>query len=268
MEYLILIDGNVKGPFQVVHLLENGVSKKTRICQNGTEDWDVAENFRELDSLWETEQKAKKTLKKNVEIQKPINKDDIATLLPEIDEAIVEPSIVSDESNNDSEDTILTESLQEPVPNNFSKLAIKRMLISGLIILFAYMLGNWIFKPGIIKPPPPIIKNDTLIKVLNCQSRFDSILAKGEKGMKSMEYNFALSCFVSLSSTLQNCPNNKLAKVSINKLNILKSDYDKQAKIAREVYKIDNSDDLESRYKIYEKASLQLSEVLKTAKHE
>ncbi len=259
MDYLILIDGNVKGPFQVIHLLENGVSKKTRICQNGTEDWDVAENFRELDSLWEAEQKIKKTLKKNVEIQKPI-RDDITALLPEIDEEIVIPSIVYDESENNSEDNILTESSPEP-PNNFSKLA---MLRAGLIVLFAYIF----FK----KPPPPIINNDThaiiIPIVLNCQARFDSILANGEKEMKSMEYNVALSCFVSLSSTLQNCPDNKLAKVSISKLNVLKNEYDKQAKIAREVYKFDKSSDLENRYETFEKASLQLSEVLKTAKHD
>ena len=105
-------------------LLEKGVNKKTWICiDDGSENWDVAENVRELDSLWETEQKVKKKLKRDIEAQMPI-KENQAPLLPEFEEEIVEPSIISDQSKNNSESTIFTESSQEPVSNNLSNMGL------------------------------------------------------------------------------------------------------------------------------------------------
>ncbi len=149
MNFYINIGGQIKEkPIPIENLLEKGVTKKTYICIEGTEAWDVAENFRELDLLWQP--KIKKKLVKDKIFEDNLNESD-ETIPPKTEEKTKVPNKKEESKIEKKGDEIEEENLAEDQTQEDEKrkkianVAIKRMIVSGLLILLVFFGGKWLF---------------------------------------------------------------------------------------------------------------------------
>jgi hypothetical protein len=149
MNYLIQINGDVKGPFPIEKLIEEGVTKRTRVCLDGAEEWFFAEDIKELETIWE--------VKKVVPIKVIENKKEETQNIAEK---------VKDEESSKIEDKEKHEDL--------SGKAIKRMLLMGGIIIVLFFCINWIIGGDI-----PSDNNITSLKLTNAQEEYDKLIDEG-----------------------------------------------------------------------------------------
>jgi hypothetical protein len=169
MNYLILINGEVKGPFQIEKLVEEGVSKRTRVCIDGAEEWFIAEDVRALDTIWEP---------------KKVVSTEVIEIQGKETPAIVTEVVV------ESPEVVIIDKEKDP-----PGLDIKKMLLigGGIIILFFgiyWAWDNWITKPtrGSSSSEGTISKVDTiqsietdkpLLKLYNPQKEYENLINEG-----------------------------------------------------------------------------------------
>jgi hypothetical protein len=159
MNFYIRVDGqDGKTPVSLENLLQKGVVKQTWICIEGTEDWDVAENFRELDNLWQPQTKEKK-VSKIISPEQNSTVESMSQSLSETEEKReLSSSIISGQSQDNVEIGVPSESTKDFFPKYLLSPAVKRMIVFGAII-FAILYGlEWAFKHN--KKPSSTTENN------------------------------------------------------------------------------------------------------------
>ncbi len=123
MIFLIQINGDVKGPFPIEKLIDEGLTKRTRVCIDGTEELVYAEDVMVLDDIWEPK---KEVPLKAIENKKEETKNKIEEIKEE----------KTPQSENEKERKDLSENAK------------RRMFLMGgvFIVLFLgiyWVWGNW-----------------------------------------------------------------------------------------------------------------------------
>ncbi len=127
MNYLIQINGEVRGPFPIGKLIDEGITKNTRACLDGTEDWYVAENISELDSIWK---ESKKIIPKNTENKK----EPVSSIEYNKEEKI--PQTTHDENEVE----------EKKQKDYLSKMAILNLFKMGVIIIIFFSAVDWFWE--------------------------------------------------------------------------------------------------------------------------
>ena len=195
MNYLIQINGDVKGPFPLEKLIEEGVTKRTRVCIDGAEEWDFAENIRELDLIWEPKQISAVTKVNEYE---------------QIVEDLFKPTEVIQKVENlvktDEEST----EIKNDVSKKISGLAQKRILTWGILSLALVFICFWIYNTFGNKVPESSLseenksetdtiksfeKDKPLVKLINPQKEYDKLIDEGYKYYKIDSLQIAVEKF-------------------------------------------------------------------------
>ncbi len=231
MNYWIQISGDVKGPFPIEKLVEEGLTKRTKICINGTEVWDYAEDLRELDDIWEEN---KEVFTEDIEI---IDEDIPDELKVDTDEDIpVELKIDTDEESS----TVVN---LEGFSNNSKKIFL--LVGSSIIILLFIVNRDWKkAKERIhVKNVSPL----TLTSVSVEQNRLNNLLIEGVDFANRGVYKDAFAKFSDAKQLLISVKN-----IDKSKADSLAAVFDKKAQDLCKLYKNSASlNDIPNEYFIY-----------------
>lgn len=227
MNFYIRIDGqDGTKSVPLENLLEKGVTKKTYVClDDGAENWAVAENFRELDVLWQP--KIKKKPVKDKPIEDNLNEINETIPLETEEETKIpnkkEESKIEKENDKIEEENVAEKQRQEEERKKTASVAIKRMIVSGLIILLVFFGGKWLFDNESPQMPDEKAKPDTqstpstdinIIKIL--QTELDKEIAEGIHDVSIGNHTDADSKFVEVIKFLKK--NTNLNRITVDSL--------------------------------------------------